>query len=74
MPGVTWMSRLVGLACTCVAGISIMTPAVDRAAGIAAIRSLAIVGLLPDALRVDDGRLAGDRDRFSQGPDLAGRR
>ena len=26
--------------------------------------------LLPDALRVDDGRLAGDGDRFCQVPDL----
>ena len=42
-PGVTWMSRLVWLAATCVAGMSIITPAVDRAAGIAAMRSLAIV-------------------------------
>ena len=32
MPGVTWMSRLAP-ACVVVAGISIMTPAYERAAG-----------------------------------------
>ena len=37
------MSRLVWLAMTCVAGISVMTPAVDRAAGMAAIKSFWMV-------------------------------